>query len=166
MPEAGYGMRRGGKLQVKDTAVLADGKTLPKTDPVFEALGTMDELSAHLALLHAEEALAGEFRSQLDDSLAACFEISARLAGSRDVLPLAGRLTRLVAAHDVLFDARSGGFRRFCDNPLAARLDLVRTVCRRAERRLLALPADGQDCIYLDVLADWLFLAACRCLAE
>lgn len=92
--------------------------------------------------------------------MTACLAISARLAGARDTLPLAGRLTRLVESHDLFFEAQHGGFRRFCDHPLAARFDLVRTVCRRAERRLLALPAevrDEQDCVYLDVLADWLF---------
>lgn len=49
---------------------------------------------------------------------------------------------------------------------LAARLHLARTVCRRAERQLVALAQEGEDQVdaahvrYLNRLSDWLFVLA------
>lgn len=154
-------MQRGGKTILRERSVLADGRELDKVHPVFEALGTIDEFQAHLALILSESGLASRDRDLIEESLDACSGIAGFLAGAGPDTKLKERLQRLQSASDWLFDSRGDSFVRFTASPLAARIDLARAVCRRAERRVLALKNEIEidiACIYLDTLSDWLFL--------
>jgi len=140
---------------------LADGRELDKVHPVFEALGTIDEFQAHLALILSEPGLSQGDRDLIGESLDVCSGIAGFLAGSVRDMRLTERLKKLQTACDWLFDSRGNGFVRFTASPLAARIDLARAVCRRTERRVLALREDMEvddACLYLDTLSDWLFL--------
>jgi cob(I)alamin adenosyltransferase len=155
-----------------DTA-LVSGERVPKHSLRVEAYGTVDELNAVLGLarLEAEGATeAGIGRVQND-----LFDLGADLATPdiendataehprlRIVASQIDRLEREIDAMNAnLQPLRSfvlpGGTR------LAAQLHLARTVCRRAERGVVALAAteavNGEAIRYLNRLSDWLFVA-------
>ena len=154
-------MRRGGKKLIRERSALADGRELDKVHPVFEALGTIDEFQAHLALILSQSGLSQGDKDLIEESLDVCSGIAGFLAGATRDIRLGERLQKLQTACDWLFDSRGEDFVRFTASPLAARIDLARAVCRRAERRVLALRDDmniDDACLYLDILSDWLFL--------
>lgn len=163
------------------TSALFSGERRPKTDPVFEALGTVDELSSALGLAREAEALAPVSRqNDLSGQLA---EIQSRLidVGSHVATPLnstssearvrraafekehAGVLENWIDAFDTElpplrnFILPSGGM-------CAAQLHMARAICRRAERNVAALgqagAIDASVSVYLNRLSDYLFTAA------
>jgi cob(I)alamin adenosyltransferase len=154
------------------TTGLYRGGRVRKDDPRIEACGTIDELNAHVGLVRAANA-----PPDIDDLLAIVqnelFDLGAELATPR---PLAVGLTvvgepqiqSLEAAID-RFDAKLQPLKNFVlpgGTPAAAALHLARTVCRRAERRVITLaaqPAENispQIVVYLNRLSDLLFVLA------
>lgn len=153
---------------------LATGERVAKTHPRLEAYGTLDELSAHIGLLladvtdetHREELLAIQRH---------LFTIGGQLAstGSAGVTPVsvaggtpAPPVLALERAIDAA-DAPLGGWRGFIlpgGTRAAAQAHVCRTVCRRFERRLLALAADvdvAPDTLqYANRLSDYFFVLA------
>jgi cob(I)alamin adenosyltransferase len=129
---------------------LFDGTRVSKADPRVEAYGDVDELNAWLGLVRSNgpgadvDALLAEIQRDL-------FALGAVLADPRH--KIASRVekaaignedvTRLEAAIDA-FENGVPALRRFI-LPAAARparwLHLARTVCRRAERRMIAIGA-------------------------
>ncbi len=150
---------------------LADGTRIPKTDPLIEACGSLDEAAAMVGRALAE-ATSAEVRSLLLWSqqrlLNCCSRVatppSARSAETPGVSDAdVAFLERCVDA----FEARAGtpaGLLVPGGSPAAAALHVARTVVRRAERRLLALEnPDGGDAAcarFLNRLSDCLFAAA------
>jgi len=152
---------------------LVGGIRINKTDERLEAYGTVDELSSHLGLLLAmldedfdERALLLRIQSNLfnigthlatDQSQTPLYD-SARLADGETSL-LEERVDAIVAA---LPEAQ--GFVLPGGTPAAAQCHVCRTVCRRAERRILALSEKaivGADVIqYVNRLSDYLFILA------
>ncbi len=140
--------------------------------------GTVDELNAVIGA-----ALALDADGTLDDSAAALgvvqedlFTVGARLAasnparsirvGSIPVLP-SDRIEALEAWIDRLTDELPAleAFVRPGGSPVAAQLHVARTVCRRAERGVVALLEDQPDLgeiilPYLNRLSDLLFTLA------
>jgi len=153
------------RRQAKTKSELADGTLLAKSDQRFECLGAIDELSAQLALLAC--GLMREDAVYVEAALAELAELSGALAKRADTNG-AARLERIRAERDRLFGYAQRGFIRFSSCRAAAEADLARAICRRAERELVRLPADSGDeaanntLLYLDCLADWLFLFACK----
>jgi cob(I)alamin adenosyltransferase len=144
---------------------LYSGGRVGKDHPRIEAYGTVDELNSLLGLLAAEDLPAG-MAEQLAQVQAVLFEIGASLADPEaklDATPpswSADPLERWIDAMDVgLEELRAfilpGGTRP------AAVAHLARTVCRRAERRVLAVDSVAEGIIpYLNRLSDALFVAA------
>jgi cob(I)alamin adenosyltransferase len=152
---------------------LGDGSRVPKDHPRVAAYGGVDELNAVLGLLTAHHPDASEsalLRSIQND----LFDVGADLC-----LPQAageapgGRLrirpeqsTRLEAAIDRLNTdlAPLNSFILPGGRPAAAWCHLARTVCRRAERDVVALahqePINAEVVIYLNRLSDLLFVLA------
>jgi cob(I)alamin adenosyltransferase len=135
-----------------------DGKTrVSKADAVIEALGTVDELNAAL----------GVVRSHLDADivlLAEAQQTLLRLGSELSVGIKAVTLAdtdKLEAAIDVL-DARLPELRNFIipeGSPAVTFTHLARTVCRRLERRLVAVgQVDADSLRYVNRLADYLFV--------
>jgi cob(I)alamin adenosyltransferase len=144
---------------------LADGKRVSKASPRIAAYGTVDELNAALglALLHVQADLA----STLGRVQRELFDLGADLA----LVKGGPRITKEhVARLDAELDALEAALpplQRFIlpgGSQGAAALHLARTVCRRAEREVVALaaeePVDAQALTYLNRLGDLLFLMA------
>lgn len=155
------------------------GVRLSKDEARMEAIGTVDELNAAVGLAAAAARDAGCFGDQdpvrgllgsvQEDLLVIGTELMAPgRDGSAASLPrLADAdVTRLEAAIDDLTGTLPE-LRNFIvpgGTETAARLHAARTVCRRAERRVITLRrkegVNPQVCAYLNRLADLLFVLA------
>ena len=162
----------------KGTTALGDGRRVPKDAPRIEAFGSVDELNAVLGLTIvslADDAAADLLRTIQND----LFDLGAdlcvperpkgRMARARaplritedHVRPLEQAIDRFNAALDPLTSfVLPGG------TADSAWLHLARTVCRRAERRVVALgrkeTLNPRSVIYLNRLSDLLFVMARR----
>jgi cob(I)alamin adenosyltransferase len=147
---------------------LADGSRVSKTAPRIHALGDVDELNSQLGVLLVQD-LPEDIRRLISQVQNDLFDLGSELAipGSNlltdDHL---GRLDAAIPAYNALLPPLAefvlpGG------TPAAAHCHVARTVCRRAERSLVAL--DAADIIsdtprlYLNRLSDLLFILS-RCL--
>lgn len=151
---------------------LFDGTRVRKTDPRVAAYGDVDEVQAAIGV-----ARAAALPPDLDEMCVALqrdlFALGARLADPRhkiakrvekivideaSISRLEGWIDRLDTElpplrHFILADGCPGG----------AALHLARTVCRRAERAVLALGEDAVEpivIVYLNRLSDLLFTMA------
>lgn len=153
------------------TTGLLGGERRPKDDLRVETYGTVDELSSVVGLVVArcpDEPTAAALRGVQGD----LFALAARLA-SPGAVPAGVPLdeTRVAALEALIddVDRRVGPLRSFIrpgGHEAAALLHVARTVCRRAERRLVALhradPVDPLYLRYVNRLADALFALARR----
>lgn len=121
---------------------------IPKTHPLMEALGTLDELNAALGVVRAQ-GLALEEDAFLEGCQKTIFRICSQLSCQNpEAAPwlqsiTAEDVTRLEAAIDRL-DAQLPPLARmlcFQGPPAAAFTQLARAVCRRAERGIWKLNA-------------------------
>lgn len=154
-----------------DTA-LFDGTRVQKSDPRVAAYGDLDELNAWLGLVIAylnDEDVAPKLR-QIQRDL---FAIGARLADPSH--RIAGRVTKAVISTDDIvrlegwidaLDAELPALRRFIlagGSGAGAALHVARTVCRRAERSMVALAEgafEAELLQYVNRLSDLLFTMA------
>jgi cob(I)alamin adenosyltransferase len=150
---------------------LFDGTRVKKDDARIEAYGEVDELNACIGLARAFDAN-GTFDAVLGQIQRDLFALGAQLAdpGER----LAARVTKAVLADaDVTrierlidqLEAEVPPLRRFIlagGAPAGAAIHVARTVCRRAERRMVGLdPAvDAVLLRYVNRLSDLLFVLA------
>jgi len=151
---------------------LFDNTRVSKADSRVDAYGEVDEVNACLGAARAAGAdpeIAGALEAIQKD----LFALGARLADPSS--RIAERVTKAaitdadVARLESLIDSLEGELpplRRFIlpgGSPAGALLHLARTVCRRAERRVVAL-GDGQVepilVVYLNRLSDLLFVMA------
>jgi cob(I)alamin adenosyltransferase len=152
------------------TTGLIGGGRVRKSHARLDAYGTVDELNGLLgvAAVVADAPVADPLRRVMDE----LFVVGSHLAtpaGKRAAahLPALGESMslRLEAEMDAA-DATLPPLKQFvlpggCE--LAARLHVARTVCRRAERRLVDLPAEDVEpplLTYVNRLSDWLFVQA------
>jgi cob(I)alamin adenosyltransferase len=150
---------------------LIGGARVSKSDRRIECYGTVDELSAAigLAAVVASEELSERLRRvQSDLFVIGSHLASPQLRNAPQSLPpieqamIYGFEREIDAAESQLAPLRnfilSGG------SELAARLHVGRTVCRRAERLVVALSQADQVpqliLKYLNRLSDWLFVQA------
>jgi cob(I)alamin adenosyltransferase len=151
---------------------LFDNTRVSKADSRVDAYGEVDELNACLGAAHAAgvgDQIAGELEA-IQKSL---FALGARLADPSS--RIAGRVTKAAITEDDVarlerlidsLEAELPPLRRFIlpgGSPAGARLHLARTICRRAERRVVALGAEQVEpilVVYLNRLSDLLFVMA------
>lgn len=156
---------------------LATGETTPKDDPRVEAYGDVDETNACLGLvrLHtADDPALDAILARIQNEL---FDLGADLATpERAGRTLEWTALRIVASQvarlEADIDALNGPLSQLTSFVLpagtatATHLHLARTVCRRAERKLVALSrVEGEivsaDALrYLNRLSDFLFVAS------
>ncbi len=151
---------------------LFDNTRVRKSDARVDAYGEVDEVNACLGAARAagvDAGIAGVLEAVQKD----LFALGARLAdpsarisdrvtkaaiAEADILRLEGEIDRL--------EAELPPLRRFIlpgGSPAGAALHLARTVCRRAERRVVALGAGQVEpmvVVYLNRLSDLLFVMA------
>jgi cob(I)alamin adenosyltransferase len=124
----------------------------------------LDELGAFLG--DARALARGEIAETIRLIQRELISLSGVLANPRGEAPAgwpgAARLEEWIAQREAA--ASCGGFVLSGDNPLAAKFHIARTVCRRAERRLVTL--DWREGVpppvirYINRLSDLLFLMA------
>ncbi len=151
------------------------GPRVPKDHPRIEAYGTVDELNALLGLARCEK-----LPPDVDDLLARIqnelFDVGAELATPQpDAKGIPRTAPRHIEALEQAIDHYEAGLAPLKSFILpggvkaAAWLHLARTVCRRAERRLVTLIREkaGSDeavspmvVIYLNRLSDLCFVLA------
>ena len=145
---------------------LYSGRRIPKFHHRVEAYGTVDELNSFLGLLRdhvADDALRTELLTQQQH----LFALGAALADDRPgeayrVPPTAA--SDLEAAMDRM-DADLPKMTHFIlpgGAPVLSHAHVCRTVCRRAERRVVQLAAevevDNSIVVYLNRLSDYFFV--------
>ena len=150
---------------------LATGERVRKDSLRLECYGTIDELNSHLGLLLAEVE-EEDTRQRLVGIQNTLFVIGAVLAspGRNDTpCPITGNTIERLE-HDI--DATAEGLPAWRGFTLpggcraAEQAHVCRTVCRRAERRMLALQAvedvQPQLLAYINRLSDYLYTLACN----
>jgi cob(I)alamin adenosyltransferase len=149
----------------KGETSLFGGARVPKNDPRIEAYGTIDELSSHLGVARAAWP-ASPIDALLQQAQNDLFEIGAHLASpgtSRFPGVDPARIAELETAIDEM-EGELAPLKTFIlpgGTLAAAQLHVARTVCRRAERLVVALGSDEAGVVtYLNRLSDYLFVAA------
>lgn len=142
-----------------------------KDSPVFELLGDLDELNSWLGVLKH----LGPPRAQLEAVQTVLLNLGSRVATA----PSSPLATKLKAVGDPQIDDLERWERKLFDSgvkiqpqfvlpgasPRSAQADVARTVCRRAERKMVAFVRDGRPDLapgarYLNRLSDVLFVLA------
>jgi cob(I)alamin adenosyltransferase len=144
---------------------LAGGTRVAKNHPRVEAYGTLDELNAHLGLLAAsiDNAATIGFIEAIENSI---FTIGCHLANENnqespvnesDIEKLEREIDTISASLPPL-----KSFILPANSEQAARANVCRTICRRAERVMVTL---GKECtispcamVYMNRLSDYLFV--------
>ena len=155
------------------TTSLVGGKRVPKECARLESYGTIDELNAQVGLLltFVEEQKDRECLIGIQNCL---FVVGAQLATETESAHI---LQNKITADDVCalekeIDQASEGLPKWRGFTLpggcrvAALAHVCRTVCRRAERRILALNSaekvDAQLLAYVNRLSDYFYVLALR----
>lgn len=151
---------------------LFDGTRVSKADPRVDAYGEVDEVNAALGLARAHCAAESDVADLIAVLQRDLHAVGAMLADPRE--RIAGRITRarITEAESVRleqaidkFEEELAPLRRFIlagGTPAAAALHVARTVCRRAERRIVGLGEDVDPglIVYMNRLSDLLFVLA------
>ncbi|PYS94687.1 MAG: cob(I)yrinic acid a,c-diamide adenosyltransferase [Acidobacteria bacterium] len=163
------------------TTALGDGRRVRKDAARIEAFGTVDELNSvlGLALCAGPDGDGATLLKSIQNDL---FDLGADLcvpevrrrglsarASGRPPLRITEEQTRRLERAIDRINAPLGVLRSFVlpgGTPASAWLHLARTVCRRAERRVIALArrekVNRQAVVYLNRLSDLLFVMARR----
>ncbi len=149
----------------KGTTGLGDGSRVEKDNLRVEAFGTVDELNSTVGLVLAAK-LPTNIRSILDRVQHELFDLGGELCVPGTTLIPDSYIDGLEADLDML-NQNLPPLKDFIlpgGSDSAARCHLARTVCRRAERRVVALAHDEDvnpaTIRYLNRLSDFLFVAA------
>lgn len=152
---------------------LMDGSRVPKSDIRVETYGTIDELNAAIGVAIAELPNVQYSISNIQGEL---------ISIQKDLFELGSMLANPATSYDIpttgYFDGRIKNFEQFIDDmttklPLlsnfilpgggkaGSQLHVARTICRRVERRIIALSQDekidGVVIRYINRLSDLLF---------
>ena len=155
------------------TTSLVGGERAKKNSPRLEAYGTIDELSSFLGAIAADIRTDSELQGQIREIQNELFNVGAYLATQ----PASGTRPACAALTESKMQQREGWIDALDEqtpkinsfvlpggSELAAKCHLARTVCRRAERRILDLSeeeyVDPKVTAYINRLSDYLFIAA------
>lgn len=153
------------------TTGLLGGQRVSKDSPRVEAYGSVDELNAHIGLAIAQLQSHERFRQMLQRIQNDLFVIGSELAtpmGRKPVVKPISQEQVLTIESDIdELEERLEPLRHFIlpgGTVASATLHIARTVCRRAERRVVSLfhiePGNPYIITYLNRLADLLFVMA------
>ena len=156
----------------KGRTTLVGGQRVSKCSARLEAYGTVDELSSQLGLL-AAMLPEGDDQAEVLRIQNCLFNVCTNLATDQDKTPLypsaflpegeIGRVEHLIDDIMQLLPERQG-FILPGGTPEAAQAHVCRTVCRRAERWIVALSEEAtvspEVQQYINRLSDYLFVLA------
>ena len=154
------------------TTGLVDGSRLDKHHPRMDAIGDVDETNSVIgvASIGLDNVMLEGMLSRIQNDL---FDLGADLATPGEIegaLRINNtQVERLEADMAALLSdlAPLDSFILPGGDPVAARLHLARTVCRRAERKCVELdraePINSQALAYINRLSDFLFVAGRWC---
>ena len=164
------------------TTALMYGRRVPKNHPRVEACGAVDELNAALGMARSasEHAFIRNHLLVIQQDLIVLMGVLGLLPEdlpryTRDGFPLVTpALTARLDALATETESKIAGIKGWATPgavPQSAALDVARTVCRRAERRVCALGGPGAPehpgiVTYLNRLGDLLWLFARRVEAD
>ena len=148
------------------TTGLGDGSRTGKDSARVDAFGTVDELNSVVGMVLAEPAVPAAVRAELERVQHDLFDVGGELCVPGLQLVDAARVERLEHALDAL-NAPLPALKEFIlpgGGRAAAACHLARTVCRRAERGIVALGRESalnpELVRYVNRLSDYLFVAA------
>ncbi len=156
---------------------LGDGSRVPKTHPRVVAYGTVDELNSVLGLALAHGQLSAELSDLVRSIQNDLFDLGADLCvppyegenpetALRVIPSQVERLERAIDAYNERLQPLTS-FILPGGSPAAAHLHVARTVCRRAEIAVVAIPEteaiNPQVVCYLNRLSDLLFVVGRIC---
>jgi cob(I)alamin adenosyltransferase len=152
------------------STALGSGERRPKYDLRIEAYGTVDEVNAALGMARIHTSMDGQLDAMLARIQNDLFDLGADLClpGTARLRIAESQVTRLEGEVDAL-NAALKPLQSFVlpgGTPAAASLHLARTICRRAERLMVALadkPGEEVSPVavkYVNRLSDFLFVAA------
>lgn len=161
----------------KGQTSLYTGERIPKSDPILDALGSIDECNCAIgvAISHLPKNTLHDLREHLETIQHALFDVGAALATPRTTATTPKlNLTRFDDSAtkylETWIDAMETELPKLHTfilpggHPAGAFLHLARSICRRAERAIVPLNsrADVADCvlIYINRLSDYLFVAS------
>ncbi len=148
----------------KGTTSLIGGAQVPKDHPRVEAYGTLDELTAQLGLLaiSMEKNAQRDTIEQIENNLLAIASALANPANNSPVIK-----TESIKAIEQEIDAIESQLHPLrcfilpSDIYASAQANLCRTICRRAERRIVALSHNNnihpEILTYINRISDYLF---------
>lgn len=148
------------------------GGRVDKDDMRIEAYGTIDELNSFvgLAVGYAEPQLFSDLKEQLQRIQHELFDCGSDLAYARENeerYKVTGELADQLEAWIDQYGQEAPPIEKFIlpgGSELASALHVCRTVCRRAERRVVSLfrskQGNAEVLIYLNRLSDYFFAAA------
>lgn len=148
------------------TTSIVGGARLTKDAPRIEAYGTVDELNSYLGIILADASTPEPERAVLLDVQNTLFNIGGYLAGMADPGISDSQIRRLEDSIDAM-DKMLPPLHNFilpggCS--VAAHAHVARTICRRAERRIISLASEMNlptDLLaYINRLSDWLYTFA------
>ncbi len=153
----------------KGTTSLVGGARVSKSSVRLEAYGTLDELSAHIGILHATPASSPAIKQELEWIISRVMDCSAILASEDTTI---AKLPQITTEHSLKLeswiDAHLDGLPqlKYFTLPLGAsggaQAHVARTVCRRAERRMIAVVEAGLEVpqevnTFINRLSDYLY---------
>jgi cob(I)alamin adenosyltransferase len=161
----------------KGTTSLVGGKRVPKSNLRIEAYGTVDELICHIGLLRDQSAKEAyqQWLIRIQDRLMICAAILASDCEDcrvkipeikpSDIKELEDAIDEMDKELPVLTSfVLPGGY------PLSSFAQIARTVCRRAERRIVEVSAKHfvPDIVlqYVNRLSDFLFVFSRKLLVD
>jgi cob(I)alamin adenosyltransferase len=158
---------------------LASGERVPKSSARPEACGSVDELNAHLgaviACLPGNDSLLADELVRIQNDLFTIGALISSLPGSSirsKIDPIENTAIQHIEQAIDRLEQQLPALTRFIlpnGHPAAIQAHIARTVCRRAERRVVQLILEEYDAglataqIYLNRLADYLFVCARWC---
>ncbi len=156
----------------RGTTAIFGAERVPKDDIRIEANGTMDELNAHLGLIRSmidrdepRHSFLGAIQMQMMQAMSLIATRSERRGENPNSFSLDWLSSLEEETKRLMAETRDNGFFILPGGtPLSAQIQLARTVCRRAERRLCTLeredPLPEGLLPWVNRLSDYLFVLA------
>ena len=148
----------------KGTTALANGERVSKTDVRIEAYGTVDELNSWLGLLDAS--LSDDRRNDIHEQILwvqnKLFNLGAGLSEAPGEWILEEDVHQLEEWIDAMQNEvpKQNCFLLPSGSEPVCRCHVGRTICRRAERRMIDAKADERYVRFINRLSDFLFVLA------